>query len=75
MEYINKSHEMRLYLGPGMHTHYTVDEYVRLTLFEPLYLYQMVAQNTMRTYGVNHLYLLEGIWLHRKSRQIRFFLL
>ena len=37
-------------------------------------LYQMVAHFTMRTHGVNHAYrFVEGTWLHRKSRQIRFF--
>ena len=36
----------------------------------------MVAQNTMRTYGVNHVIrFVEGIWLQRKSRQIYFFTL
>ena len=34
------------------------------------YLYQMVAQNTVRTYGVNQVFpFVKGIWLHRKSRQ------
>ena len=34
----------------------------------------MVAHLTMRTHGVNQAYrFVEGIWLHRKSRQIRFF--
>ena len=34
----------------------------------------MVADSTMRTYGVNQEYrFVGGIWLHRKSRQIRFF--
>ena len=34
----------------------------------------MVAHFTMRTYGVYQLFrFVEGIWLHRKSRQIRFF--
>ena len=34
----------------------------------------MVAQNTVRTYGVNLVIrFVEGIWLHRKSRQLRFF--
>ena len=38
------------------------------------YLYQIVDQNTVRTYVVNQVFrLVEGIWLHRKSRQIRFF--
>ena len=33
----------------------------------------MVAHFTRRTYGVNRtLWFVEGIWLHRKSRQIRF---
>ena len=32
----------------------------------------MVAHFTMRTYGVNQAFsFVEGIWLHRKSRQIR----
>ena len=35
----------------------------------------MVAQNTMRTYGVNQVCrFVESICLHRQSRQIRFFL-
>ena len=34
----------------------------------------MVAHFTMRTHGVNHAFrYVEIIWLHRKSRQIRFF--
>ena len=34
----------------------------------------MVAHFTMRTYGVNQeIRFDEGIWLHRKSGQIRFF--
>ena len=34
----------------------------------------MVAHYTMRTYGVNQVFrFVEGIWLHRKSRQIRSF--
>ena len=34
----------------------------------------MVAHFTMRTYGLNHEFrFVEGIWLHRKGRQIRFF--
>ena len=34
----------------------------------------MVAHSTMRTYGVNQEFRFdEGIWLHRKSGQIRFF--
>ena len=34
----------------------------------------MVAHLTMRTHGVNQgIRFVEGIWLHRKSRQIRFF--
>ena len=35
----------------------------------------MVDHFTMRTHGVNQAFRFgEGIWLHRKSRQIRFFL-
>ena len=38
------------------------------------FLYWMVAHFTMRTHGVNQAFhYVEGIWLHRKSRQIRFF--
>ena len=38
----------------------------------PWFLYQMVAHFTMRTYGVNQAFrVVEGIWLHRGSRQIR----
>ena len=34
----------------------------------------MAANFTMRTHGVNKTFrFVEGIWLHRKSRQIRFF--
>ena len=34
----------------------------------------MVAHFTMRTHGVNQAFrFVEGIWLHRKRRQIRFF--
>ena len=36
----------------------------------------MVAQNTLRTYGVNQVSrFVEGIWLQRKSRQIQTFFL
>ena len=39
-----------------------------------VHIYQMVAQNTVRTYGVNQVFrFVKGIWLHRQSRQIRFF--
>ena len=35
----------------------------------------MVAHFTVRTHGVNQAFrFFEGIWLHRKSHQIRFFL-
>ena len=35
----------------------------------------MVAHFPMRTHGVNQAFrFVEGIWLHRKSHQIRFFL-
>ena len=34
----------------------------------------MVAHLPMRTHGVNQAFrFVEGIWLHRKSRQIRYF--
>ena len=34
----------------------------------------MVAHMTMRTHGVDQAFrFVEGIWLHRMSRQIRFF--
>ena len=37
------------------------------------FLYYMVAQLTMRTHGVNQAFrFVEGIWLHRKSHQIRY---
>ena len=37
-------------------------------------IYQSVAHFTMRTYGENQTFrFVEGIWLQRKSRQIRFF--
>ena len=33
----------------------------------------MIAHLTMRTHGVNQAFrFVEGIWLHRKSHQIRF---
>ena len=36
------------------------------------FLYWMVAHFTMRTYGVHQTFrFVEGIWLHRESRQIR----
>ena len=35
-------------------------------------LYKMVAHFTMRTYELNQAFrFVEGIWIHRKSRQIR----
>ena len=35
----------------------------------------MVVQNTVRTHRVNQVFrFVEGIWLHRKSREIQFFL-
>ena len=38
------------------------------------FLYQLVTHFTIRTYGANRaIRFVEGIWLHRKSRQIRFF--
>ena len=38
-------------------------------------LYKMVAQNMVRTYGVNQIFrFAEGIWLNRKSCQVRLFL-
>ena len=40
----------------------------------PLFLDYMVAHFTFRAYGVNQVFrFVEGIWLHRKSRQINFF--
>ena len=37
------------------------------------YLYEMVAQNTVRSYGVNKVFwFVVGIWLHLKSGQMRF---
>ena len=37
-----------------------------------LFLYWIVAHFTMRTHGLNQAFrCVEGIWLHRKSRQIR----
>ena len=42
--------------------------------YKPGYLYLMVAQNTVRTNGVNQIFrFIEGIRLHQSSRQIRFF--
>ena len=60
---------------------YSID--LRLFLRHPvtdtdilMVLYQMVAHYTMHTYGVNQEFrFVEGIWFHRKSRQIRFFFL
>ena len=47
---------------------------IYICIYIPWFLYQMVAHFTMRTYGVNQEFrFAEGIWLHRKSRQIRFF--
>ena len=41
---------------------------------DPWFLYYMVAHFTLRKYGVKQAFrFFEGIWLHRKSRQIRFF--
>ena len=45
--------------------------FTRRSCCEAWFTDKMVAHFTMRTYGVNHVL---GIWLHRKSRQIRFFL-
>ena len=43
-------------------------------LYLPWFLYYMVAHLTMRTHGGNQDFrFVEGIWLHRKIRQIRFF--
>ena len=40
------------------------------------HLYWMVVKDTVRTYGVNQVFrFVEGIWLHRMIRQIRFFFL
>ena len=48
--------------------HYFLD-----TQYNHGFSYKMVAHFTMR-YGVNQAFRFdEGIWLHRKSRQIRFF--
>ena len=45
-----------------------------IKLYKPWYLFEMVAQNTLRAYEVNEVFrFVEGIWLHRKSRQGRFF--
>ena len=34
----------------------------------------MVAQNTVRTYGINQVFrFIEGIWFHQNGRQIRIF--
>ena len=39
----------------------------------PWFLYKMVAHFSMRTHGLHQaLRFVEGIWLHRKSRQLRF---
>ena len=39
-------------------------------------LFYIVAHFTMHTHGLNQAFLFfEGIWLHRKSRQIRFLFL
>ena len=50
--------------------------YLIISLFTTyiMFLYEMVDHFTMRTYGVNQTFrFIECIWLHRKSRQIRFF--
>ena len=47
---------------------------IRLQWKRHWFLYEMVTHFTMRTYGVNQAFqFVKGIWLHRKSRQIRFF--
>ena len=46
----------------------------QVTALKSWYLYKMVAQNTVRTYGVKQVFwFVEGTWYHRQSRQIRFF--
>ena len=47
--------------------------HLRLThrVLQPLFLYEMVAHFPMSTRGVNRAFrFVEGIWFHRKSRQI-----
>ena len=40
----------------------------------PWYFYKMVAQNTVRIYGVNQVFrFVEGVWFHQKNLQIQFF--
>ena len=44
--------------------------------YETSYLYYMIAQTTVRAYGVIVVFrFVDGIWLHRKGRQSNFFTL
>ena len=46
---------------------------IRLQWKRHWFLYEMVTHFTMRTYGVNQAFqFVNGIWIHRNSRQIRF---
>ena len=52
----------------------TVDKMTILFLFTKWVLQKIVVHLTLRSYGVNQtIRFVEGIWLHRKSRQIRLF--
>ena len=52
----------------------TVDKMTILFLFTKQVLQKIVVHLTLRSYGVNQaIRFVEGIWLHRKSRQIRLF--
>ena len=69
--FISQSHSLIFSLFyTHIHTLLSLSKY----MFAYLVLYQMVAHLTMRTYGGNQAFrFVEGIWLHRKSRQIRNF--
>ena len=48
---------------------------IRLQWKRHWFLFEMVTHFTMRTYGVNQAFqFVNGIWIHRNSRQIRFLL-
>ena len=62
----------RQYLDPGFFRGLNPGP-VPYALSKTWFLYKMVAHINMRTHGVNQAFrFVEGIWLHRKSRQIRF---
>ena len=55
-------------------SHIHTQPHTHTLIFIPWYLYEIDAQNMVRTYEVNQLIRFdEIIWLHRKNRQIRYF--